>query len=261
MSAVAVKGIQRINITFPDAENRHLKLTVGACRLIIKPGEGTEWVTGTYDDPGGGVPWRVTQLDGSVRISQEFDASDVFGAYEGPPTFELALGKSKSYALTIETGASDCHLDLGGLPLTRLELKHGADRMELDFSAPNPQRLSLIEVSSGAGSTEIKNLVNADFAELKLEGGLASYLLHFGGSLLRDAHVLVETGLASVELLIPQAMPAKITSNAVLGSLDVGNGFTKKNGMFMTPAAAEGKTPVLSIQANVTFGSARIRII
>ena len=72
--------------------------------------------------------------------------------------------------------------------------------MEIDFSAPNPQKLSLIDVSSGAGRTQIKNLVNADFAEMRVQGGLANYVLHFGGILLRDARVHVETGMANVEL-------------------------------------------------------------
>ena len=125
--------------------------------------------------------------------------------------FDLSLGKSKPYALTIETGAGECSLDLGGLPITRLELKHGADKMDLDFSAPNPQRMSLLDLGSGAGSTEIKNLANANFAGMNVEGGAVGYILHFGGELQRDARVRIQTGLASIEISIPKSTAAKIT--------------------------------------------------
>jgi hypothetical protein len=45
----------------------------------------------------------------------------------------------------------------------------------------------------------------------------------------------------------------------VMGSLNVGNGFTKKAGAFWTEAAIKGQTPVLAIDASVSLGSLIIR--
>jgi hypothetical protein len=146
-------------------------------------------------------------------------------------------------------------VDLGGLPLTRLEIKHGADQLRLDFSAPNPQLLSQIDISGGAGSTEITNLANANFSDMTVEGGAAGFGLSFGGVLLRDAHVRVQTSLAGVEISIPRSTAAKITSETGLASVEVGEGFTKEAGMIMNQAALEGKKPTLFIQASVTLGS------
>jgi hypothetical protein len=260
MNVAPVKTTSDIKVAFPEAANRHLKFAVGACRLNLKPGEGKDWVSGTYDEPER-LPHRIMQDGGTVRITQEFNAVDLFGPWSSPPTFDLALGKGKPYALTIESGAGEFQFDLGGLPITQLELKHGADKMELDFSASNPQPLSLIDIASGAGSTEIKNLANANFAEMKVEGGAAGYVLDFGGVLQRDAQVRIQTGLASVELLIPQTTAAKITCESVLGGVEVGNGFMKKDGAFVTQAALDGKTPVLFIYANVALGGVKIQTI
>jgi hypothetical protein len=49
--------------------------------------------------------------------------SAVFG---GVPRYELRLGRQRPFALSIETGASEFDLDLGGIPLSRLTVRQGA---------------------------------------------------------------------------------------------------------------------------------------
>ena len=85
-----------ITIPFPDVGERHLRITVGACRLTITRGGGPAWVTGTYDDPTGSMPCRITQDGGAVRITQDPQLTQVLGLSRGVPTFELALGTEPS---------------------------------------------------------------------------------------------------------------------------------------------------------------------
>lgn len=255
MDATPVKTTNEINIPFPDAAGLHLKFAVGACRLRINPGAGEDWVQGAYDDPTDALPLSITQEGGTVQISQAPDWASFVGRWSRPPTFELALGKGKPYALTIETGASECRLDFGGLPLTRLEIRHGADDMELDFSALNPYLMSVFDLGAGADSTRARNLANANFAEMNVEGGVAGFVLDFGGVLQHDAQVRIQTGMAGVAIAIPRSTPAKITSETVLGGADVGEGFTKKEGALVNQAALEGNRPTLFIHASVTLGS------
>ena len=59
-----------ITIPYPDAIERRLLIRVGACRLKIGHG-GSDWVTGSYDDPTGAIACRVNQEGGSARITQE----------------------------------------------------------------------------------------------------------------------------------------------------------------------------------------------
>ena len=42
----------------------------------------------------------------------------------------------------------------------------------------------------------------------------------------------ITTGLASVEIEVPETMAAKIASDSFIGGLDVGNGFTKHENAF-----------------------------
>jgi hypothetical protein len=250
-----------ISIPYPEAGDLHLRVGVGACRLRIAPGEGDTWVTGSYDDPSGSLPYKISQEGGTVRIGQERNWADMFNLFGSKaPRFELRLGNARSYMLTIETGASESNLDLGGLPVTRLEIKTGAGKMDLDFSAPNPQAMSLLNVSAGATAMEFSNLANANFSEMFVEGGAASYRFDFGGTPRQNAHVRVSTGVSSVDFRFPPFVAAKITPESMLGGVDIGDGYTKKEGAFWTEAAVRGETPVITVRTNVALGQLSMRI-
>jgi hypothetical protein len=248
-----------INVAYPEATDLHLKIRVGACRLKIVPGAGEAWVTGSYQYPKGALPLKIDKSGGRITISQDYDVAGLGGLFRYTPRFELALGRAKSYALTLEAGASDVAVDLGGVPVKELLIKQGAGRAEFDFSAPNPQEMAALLVNSGAVALQMKNLANANFVEMTFDGGAASYKFDFGGTLRRDAKAKISTSVAPVEIRIPSSTAARVIENTVAASLDLGDGFMKKGGAFLTEAALASKTPILTIQANVSLGSLALR--
>jgi len=247
-----------IDIPFLTADALELRLTVGACRLRIRPGDGPQWVAGTYDDPSNAVPLRIDLTDNTARISQSFDWPSTWGTLRQPPTFDLFLGKGRPYTLTIEGGASEAELELGGLPLRRLTVRYGAGKQEIEFSAPNPEAMDLLSVACGAASLEMEGLANANFAEMTLEGGAAGYELDFGGLLRRDALVKINAAVSSVELSVPASTAVKMSGEAVMGGIDTGDGFMKREGAWWNEAAVDGHTPCLTINARMTMGSVRL---
>ncbi len=247
-----------INIPHPNVQEQHVRISVGACRLILRRGDTSAWVAGSYDDPTGSLPCRVIQEGGTARITQRPQFTGLPGWGRGVPTFDLALGTGQPYALTIETGASENTFELGGLPLTRLVLKLGAGKNTVRFLEPNPQAMSLLDMDAGAGNMELYGLANANFAAMMLDGGAATFICDFGGTLQRDASVHITTGLATVELRIPAATAARVIPESTLGHLDAGNGFTAREGGYWTAPALEGARPSLTIQANVALGSLRL---
>lgn len=249
-----------IQVPFPAAESLHLQVGAGACRFVARPGAEEPWVSGTYYDPTGVRPVRVWQEGGTVRLAEGHESfEDVFAAFGGVPRYDLVLGKAKPYALTFETGASEFNIDLGGLPLTRLAVKQGAGRYDVDFSAPNPRPMSLLTISAGAGALELRNLANANFGEMVVEGGAAAYKLDFGGQLQRDAQVRVTAALCSVEVRLPASTAIKVSTTSVVGGLDIGDGFLRKNDAFWNEAAVAGRGPTLTVRASVTFGPFLLR--
>jgi hypothetical protein len=248
-----------INVAYPEATDLHLRIRVGACRLKIVPGDGGAWVTGAYHYPKGALPLKIDKSGGRITISQDYDVAGLAGLFRYTPRFELALGRAKSYALTLEAGASDVAVDLGGVPMKELVIKQGAGRAEFDFSAPNPHEVAALLVNSGAVALQMKNLANANFVEMIFDGGAATYKFDFGGTLRRDAKAKISTSMAPVEIRIPSATAAKVVENTIAAALDIGDGFMKKGGAFLTEAALTGKTPLLTIRANVSLGTLSLR--
>jgi hypothetical protein len=253
-------GKTPIDVAYHAAEDLHLRIALGACRFKVRPGEGDAWVIGTYHDPTDRRSPRILEEGGSVTITEEEPSFEQIPAvFGGVPRYELEFGKQKPFALTIETGASEFDLDLGGVPLRRLTVRQGAGKFELGFSEPNPHPMELLEVSSGAAGIELGRLANANFSEMRLSGGAAGYELDFGGALSRDARVSIETGLSGVEISVPVSTAARILAETTLGSVDVGDGFTKREGAFLTEGALSGGAPVLEIRAGVRLGSLQLR--
>jgi hypothetical protein len=249
-----------INVPFPETQDVSLKLAVGACQLRAVPGTGPALLAGTYRYPADSFPCKIEQDGGSVRLAQEW-GSHWWGPWtsESVPRFDLALGAARPYALTLEVGASENTFELGGLPITALAVRQGAGKATLTFAAPNPGSMSRLIVEAGAMSLEMYGLGHANFAEMHVEGGAAGYKFDFGGTLQGDARVDIITGLAAVELVIPATTATKIIVESVMASVDLGDGFMKKEGAFWNEAALAGQTPVLTIQAKISLGGLTLR--
>ena len=58
---------------------------------------------------------------------------------------------------------------------------------------------------------------------------------------------------------MPALTAARIVAETILGSVGVGNGFTKREGAFLTERALGEDTPVLEIRAGVRLGALQLR--
>lgn len=249
-----------VEVAFPEVKNLHLRIRVGACRLKINPGDGPAWVSGTYRDPSGTLPLTVLQRGGELEITQDQKWAEMPSRLSRfPAELQLALGKAKTYTVTLETGASEADLDFGGLPISKMIIRQGAGKISVDFSAPNPVAMDTLSLSGGASNIAMENLANANFADMRVEGGAAAYFLDFGGRLQRDSAARITAAVSSVEVRLPASTAAQVTTESFLGGVDIGDGFTKKEGAFQTQAALAGQGPRLTIHANVTMGSLRLR--
>jgi hypothetical protein len=247
-----------IEIAYPDAESLSLRVSVGACTLTIVPGGAHVWVEGTYHDPSGKIPLVVDEGTGSVRIRQAPDFESVVGLFQGAPRLDLRLGTARPFSLQVEGGANEVDLSLGGVPITDIDLRHGAGKVEIDFDAPNPVEMATLRLATGAGLLEAEQLANANFAQMVAEGGAAKFELGFGGRLRRDGHVRVSTGAAGVDIAVPSDVPAEISAKATLGSIGVDGGFSGHGGIYSNAAAEAGSAPMLRMDVSVAVGALRL---
>lgn len=244
-----------ITIPYPSIEgDLDLRIEAGACRLWLSPAEGEAWITGTYNDPSGSIT-VTTAVEGSrasIRVGRS--PADFFGFLSGVPELTLQIGPRRPFTLTIAAGASESHFELGGLPIKRLEINHGAGAVEVMFSAPLPVPTALMKFGVGAGKTKVYKLGNVNFSELSVDGGAASCMLDFSGSILTAGAVRLSTAMAAVEVRIPAGLAAEVTSDTLLGQPHADTGFSRRGGGWLSRAAADGKPIQLRIRSTMVMG-------
>lgn len=257
MNATTTTAIP-VQVPYPVAAEPRLRLRLGPCVLHVVPGDGPDWITGSYDDRGTGLPLTADVDGDTATLSQGFSLRSSASAL-GLPKLDLAIGTTRPFALTMEAGASESGFDLGGLPITAFELKAGAGKYDIDFSRPNPIEMRSMELSTGAGAFTARHLANANFATLHVGSGVAGCTLDFSGSLLHDASVRLDTGLASVELAIPATTAARVHAKTFAANTDTIGAITRKADGYYTAPAMEGRHPLLTIEASIAFGQLTLR--
>lgn len=241
----------KIEIPYPDTTRVSLVLRVGPCRMHFTPSDGPMWITGTYEDPTGALPIEVRTGE-TTSVAQRFDLPAWSGAEL--PRLELAIGRTHPFQLEISAGASEIAFDLGGLPLERLAIKAGAGRFDIDFSQTNPIAMSFMELATGAGAFTATRLANAGFTTLQMSGGIAASTLDFSGALRSDATARIDSGLGSIDIVVPSTTAAAVRTKAFAAAKRA-TGFTEKGDTLYTLPALEGKRPLLTINVSMAFGS------
>jgi hypothetical protein len=110
----------------------------------------------------------------------------------------------------IELGMGRGEIDLTGLQIKDLNLSTGASSVSLRFDEKNKTSIDNITIETGLSKFKAYGLSNANFDNLKFEGGVGSYLLDFSGKLQREVDVDIQIGLGSITLIIPDEIGAKV---------------------------------------------------
>ena len=114
-----------MKLPYPNTKDLHLKVIAPLCSLVISPGLGNAWVTGKYNDPKDVMALNITHSENATQII----AAGAF-AYRTLrkylPNMRLSFGRLHPFALSISAGDISDHLDLGGIPLTSLQIQYGA---------------------------------------------------------------------------------------------------------------------------------------
>ncbi len=175
-------------------------------------------------------------------------------------TWELTFNKDIPLQFDIELGAGRGTFDFTGMHIDRLNLSAGASSVTVRFDEPNEGFIELMRIESGVSRFNGENLGNANFRNLKFEGGVGSYTLDFNGALKHDANVDVELGIGSVTLIIPEHIGVKLrAAQRLFSSVNVPKDFERINRdeyISQNYDTAEGR---LTISVESGLGSVRVR--
>ncbi len=237
-------------------ETADLSLEFGAGKLRVEPGSADALVEGTATYNVQELKPRVVVAGNQITIRTgdlEFKGIPRFrGEYKNE--WALKLG-SDPLRLSIQGGAYQGELELGGLNLKSLRVADGAADVELSFSEPNQAEMDVFRYSTGASSVELSGLANANFAEMIFKGGAGNYVLDFSGELKRDATVSIDAGLSNVRVVVPEGVAARVFVDRGLANVDIDSGWEKSGNDY----THGGVGPRLTINVNIGAGNLALR--
>jgi len=158
-------------------------------------------------------------------------------------------------SLNIQAGAYSGNFELGGLSLEELTISEGGSDLICIFSKPNLVEMSSFTFSTGGSSLELRGLANANFAQMNFNAGAGDYTLSFDGNLRRDAAVMIDAGVGTVNLIVPEDVNTKLTFEGGLTTINM-DGAWSQNGNAYT---ISGSGPALTFTVKMGAGTLNLK--
>jgi hypothetical protein len=132
----------------------------------------------------------------------------------------ISLSPSVPTDLTLQFGAGQAEVELGGLSLRDVAIQTGASQTTVSFSQPNRVAAREVSVKAGAAELRVTGLGNTRAERFDFQGGMGEATLDFGGAWDHSASAKVQMGVGSVRLRLPRSIGVRITRSGFLSSFD-----------------------------------------
>ena len=239
---------ESITVEDPKSDETRLTLSFGAGRLILSPG-AKNLVEGTAVYNVQDLKPTIQKNGSSIEIRQgDFKSLPIFKDMENEWNFKLG---DTPLDLTVNAGAYEGDLELGGLALKSLTVQDGASHVNVSFLKPNQTEMSLLRYETGASDVKLAGLANANFSTLTFSGGAGDYTLDFSGELQRDAVVEIEAGLGNVSLVIPEEVDAIVTVEGAALNVTHSSGWAQNGQKYIQ----NGSSPTLTVVVKMSAGN------
>ena len=212
----------------------------------------------THDDNGDWIE-ALRSEDVDVDPDFSFDFGELKDIEKSAGTMELKLGSRLPVDLKLSAGAAESEVELGGVPVSRLELLTAASRTELTFDHPNPVRMAELQIRAGAAEIVTEGLGNARFDHFDLKGGVGDVRLDFTGEWNGDATGTIKMGVGSLTLRLPADLGIWIRKSSVLTSFSA-PGLEKVSDGYRS-ANWESAGNHLELEVRTAFGAIDVELV
>ena len=243
---------QTLNVSEPVPQGSvpaQVSVTMGAGKLQIGSG-ATGLIEGSikYNL----ADWKpiVSRQDNAVSITQGTNYSNQLPPQNVVNDWQLKLGQTP-LDLTINAGAYESTLTLGGIPLTNLTINDGASNTSISFNSPNPARMQHLVYKTGASTVSLTGLGNANVADMSFESGAGSYTLDFSGKLQQESNVHISSGVSNFKIIVPSTTACKVIMTGAMNSVNPQGAWTISDKTYSLP----GQGPLLTITVELGVGS------
>jgi hypothetical protein len=195
---------------------------------------------------------------GRLEMSSDLDS----GRFKRNLTNDWDVGLASGIPIDIdlEIGAATLRMDLSDLAVTSLKLDVGAAEAEVWWDQPNTETIEQIVIDCGASSLSMEGLGDANFKEMRFDGGVGSFNLDFGGAWTQSATADFDIGLGSLELTIPEHIGVRIeTEDSFLSSIDVDREYREVDVDIYESDNYDSADVTLDITIAIGMGSVEVR--
>ena len=220
-------------IDLKGVKSLEVRVDIDAGELRIRKGAEAHTFLGTLnytaDKFEGAINHKIRDESGRLRVKLDkkgwFDwKGDSKGGLEA--RVDLEFPEDVLLDLDVDLKAGEEKLHLGGLNLERLSLGLWAGELDLSFEEPREERIDLaaskMYVDVKVGEIRIKQLGNAPFERLVVDGGIGELTADFSGEINQKRWAKLDMDIGEIKVFLPRDVGAKVkVSRSPLSSLSV----------------------------------------
>lgn len=202
-----------------------------------------------------GVQSKHDYLDGEDDFDFDDDDFDIEIVSAGKTSWDLKFIDKVPLDIKISAGAIKGNFDFTGMMIRNLSLAMGASKTFISFDEPNPIRMEEFRLTFGLAKFRGKHLLNANFEEMTIEGGVGKSTLDFTGEVIGKSFVQMELGINSTTIILPRNVGVKIYAEvSFFTSFDTNELIEVADDVYESPnwGIAEGEL-VIEIEAAIGF--------
>jgi hypothetical protein len=246
--------------TFSSARNvagesgLHVIIEYGAGTINLAPASaGTLYRSRIRYDADGFRP-VADYTPGRLRLGVEGSTGRSRSVRSGE--LDLRLGPDVPVQLELKFGAAEATLELGGIPISSLDVQTGASTTQLRVSSPNTVPCRSASIQVGAARFTATGLGNLRAEQLRVQGGVGEVVLDFTGAWSGSMNATVTMGLGSLTLRMPRGLGVRIEREGRLASFDGQELIRRGNTYYSENWDAAASRLTLTVEA--ALGSVRV---
>lgn len=167
---------------------------------------------------------------------------------------DVALGRGVPIDLSLELGAVQSTIELGGLSLSRVDLATGASETTVTVSDANPAACSRFTLQMGAAKLNVNGLANSRCTSFNVSGGAGEFTLDFTGDWgdVTAVRLELKVGMGSVKLRFPEGAGVELAMDKFLVDFS-GPGFVQTGRRYVSDGF-DAATTKISIDVSAALG-------